>query len=185
MVWGNHPDANLGFPEQPTHGAVFQIIRDNTQAFESMAAFRGTSLTLANRATPSASTASRLPATSSSTIGVSPEIGRFFQRANETPGADRVVVLSDAIWRRRFGADPQIVGRVLTLNAEPYSVIGVAPRGFAFPRGSEMPSDFQFAAAPDAWIPLEPPKNGIADLAIVGRLREGTTTWPLARTWTA
>ena len=65
---------------------------------------------------------------------------------------------------------------MLTLNAEPYSVIGVAPRGFAFPRGSEMPNDFQFAAAPDAWIPLEPPRNGIADLAIVGRLHERTTT---------
>ncbi|MFN8582652.1 MAG: hypothetical protein U0163_16960 [Gemmatimonadaceae bacterium] len=43
------------------------------------------------------------------------------------------------------------------------------------PRGAEMPSDFQFAAAPEVWIPLEPPRGGIADLAIVGRLREGTT----------
>src|SRR5258707_11660055 len=46
MVWGYYPDANLGFPEQPTHGAVFSIIRDNTQAFESVAAFRGASLNL-------------------------------------------------------------------------------------------------------------------------------------------
>src|SRR5258705_299999 len=41
MLWGSYPDANLGVPEQPTHGAVFSIIRDNTQAFESIAAFRG------------------------------------------------------------------------------------------------------------------------------------------------
>ena len=65
---------------------------------------------------------------------------------------------------------------MLTLNAEPYTVVGVAPRGVAFPRGPEMPSDFHFAAAPDVWIPLEPPRNGVADLAIVGRLRDGMTT---------
>ena len=176
MVWGYYPDANLGFPEQPTHGLVFSIIRDNTRAFESIAAFRGTSLNLGDANNPERLDGVEATGDFFHTIGVSPEIGRFFQRANETPGADRVVVLSDAIWRRRFGADPQIVGRVVTLNAEPYSVIGVAPRGFAFPRGSEMPSDFQFAAVPDAWIPLDPPKSGIADLAIVGRLREGTTT---------
>lgn len=176
MVWAYYPSANLGFPEQPTHGAVFRIIRDNTHAFESIAAFRGVSLNLGDTNNPERLDGVEVTGDFFHTIGDSPQIGRFFERANEAPGADHVVVLSDAIWRRRFGADPQIVGRVVTLNAEPYSVIGVAPRGFAFPRGSEMPRDFQFAAAPDAWIPLEPPRSGIADLAIVGRLREGTTT---------
>ena len=80
------------------------------------------------------------------------------------------------MWRRRFGADPQILGRMLTLNAEPYTVIGVAARGFAFPRGSEMPGDFQFAATPDLWVPLKPPTDGITDLAIVGRLRRASRT---------
>src|SRR5258708_3162615 len=46
---------------------------------------------------------------------------------------------------------------------------------FAVPRGSEMPGDFQFAAMPELWVPLKPPQEGIADLAIVGRLRAGTT----------
>ena len=78
------------------------------------------------------------------TLGVAPEIGRFFERANETPGRDHVAVLSDAAWRRRFGGDPHIIGHVITLNAEPYTVIGVAARGFAFPRGSEI-RRFQFA----------------------------------------
>src|SRR5207302_109233 len=68
-----------------------------------------------------------------------------------------------------------IIGRVLTLNGESYTVIGVARAGFAFPRGSEMPGDFQFAAMPELWVPLKPPSEGIADLAIVGRLRAGTT----------
>src|SRR5262245_39195800 len=120
MVWGYYPGANLGFPEQPTHGAVFRIIRDNTQAFESIAAFRAASLNFGDTNNPERLDGVEVTGDFFHTIGVSPEIGRFFERANEAPGLGRVVVLSDAIWRRRFGADPQIVGRVLTLNAEPY-----------------------------------------------------------------
>lgn len=175
MIWGYYPDANLGFQEQPTHGAVFSIIRDNTQAFESIAAFRGASYNLGDATNPERLDGAQATGEFFQTLGVAPEIGRFFERANETPGSDHVVVLSDAAWRRRFGADPHIIGRVLTLNAEPYTVIGVGARGFAFPRGSEMPGDFQFAAMPDVWVPLKPPTGGITDLAIVGRLRAGTT----------
>ncbi|HEV8409062.1 MAG TPA: ABC transporter permease, partial [Gemmatimonadaceae bacterium] len=175
MVWGYYPGANLGFPEQPTHGAVFSIIRDNTETFESIAAFRSASFNLGDATSPERFDGVQATGEFFQALGVTPEVGRFFERSNETPGSDRVVVLSDAAWRRRFGADPHIVGRVLTLNAEPYTVIGVAARGFAFPRGSEMPGDFQFAAMPDVWVPLKPPTGGITDLAIVGRLRTGIT----------
>ena len=175
MMWGYYPDANLGFREQPTHGIVFSIIRDNTRAFESISAFRGASYNLGDAANPVRLDGVQTTGEFFQTLGVAPEIGRFFERANETPGSDHVAILSDAAWRRRFGADPHIIGRVLTLNAEPFTVIGVAGRGFAFPRGSEMPGDFQFAAMPDVWVPLKPPTSGITDLAIVGRLRADVT----------
>ena len=175
MIWGYYPDANLGFREQPTHGAVFSIIRDNTQAFESVAAFRGASYNLGDASNPGRLDVVQATGEFFQVLGVAPEVGRFFERANETPGSDHVAVLSDGAWRRRFGADAQIIGRVINLNAEPYTIIGVAGRGFAFPRGSEMPGDFQFAAVPDVWVPLKPPRGGITDLAIVGRLRVGVT----------
>jgi predicted permease len=175
MLWGSYPDANLGVPEQPTHGAVFSIIRDNTKAFESIAAFRGASLNLGDSTAPERLDGVAATGEFFQALGVTAAMGRFFERANETPGDDHVVVLSDALWRRRFGADMSIIGRVLTLNGELYTVIGVARAGFAFPRGSEMPGAFQFAAVPELWVPLKPPSEGIADLAIVGRLRAGTT----------
>jgi putative ABC transport system permease protein len=175
MLWGSYPDANLGVPEQPTHGAVFSIIRDDTKAFESLAAFRGASLNLGDSSAPERLDGVAATGEFFQALGVTAATGRFFERANETPGDDHVVVLSDALWRRRFAADPGIIGRVLTLNGESYTVIGVARAGFAFPRGSEMPGDFQFAATPELWVPLKPPQEGIADLAIVGRLRAGTT----------
>src|SRR3954471_13449194 len=175
MVWGSYPDANLGVPEQPTHGAVFSIIREHTKAFESIAAFRGTPLNLGDSSAPERLDGVAATGEIFQALGVTAAMGRFFERANETPGEDHVVVLSDALWRRRFGADKGIIGRVLTLNGEPYTVIGVARAGFAFPRGSEMPGNFQFAAMPELWVPLKPPSEGIADLAMVGRLRAGTT----------
>ncbi len=175
MLWGSYPDANPGVPEQPTHGAVFSIIRDHTKAFESIAAFRGVSLNLGESTAPERLDGVAATGEFFQALGVTAAMGRFFERANETPGDDHVVVLSDALWRRRFGADTRILGRVLTLNGEPYTVIGVARAGFAFPRGSEMPGAFQFAAMPELWVPLKPPSEGIADLAIVGRLRAGTT----------
>jgi predicted permease len=180
MSWGWYPNANLGFPEQPTHGAVFTIMRDNTQALATLAAFRAASFNLGDDVNPERLDGIEATGEFFATLGVPTQIGHFFARDNETPGSDRVVVLSDGIWRRRFGADPNVLGRTLTLNAEPYIVIGVARPGFAFPRGSEMPGNFQFASTPDLWVPLKPPTGGVADLAIVGRLRPGISV-PAAR----
>jgi predicted permease len=180
MSWGWYPNANLGFPEQPTHGAVFSIMRDNTQAFAALAAFRAASFNLGDGTSPERLDGIEATGDFFAALGVATEIGRFFERANETPGFDHVAVLSDAVWRRRFGGDPHVLGRTLTLNAEPYTVIGVAPAGFAFPRGPEMPGNFQFATTPDLWVPLRPPTGGVADLAIVGRLRPGVSG-PAAR----
>ncbi len=173
MSWGWYPNANLGFPEQPTHGAVFSIMRDNVQAFESLAAFRGASFNVGDVIKPERLDGIEATGDFFTALGVAPQIGHFFERTNETPGFDHVAVLSDGVWRRRFGGDPQVLGRTLTLNAEPYIIIGVATAGFAFPRGPEMPGDFQFATTPELWVPLKPPTSGVADLAIVGRLRPG------------
>jgi putative ABC transport system permease protein len=175
MSWGWYPNANLGFPEQPTHGAVFSIMRDNTQAFATLAAFRAASFNLGDSTSPERLDGIEATGDFFAALGVATQIGHFFERANETPGFDHVAVLSDALWRRRFGGDPNVLGRALTLNAEPYTVIGVTTAGFAFPRGPEMPGNFQFATAPDLWVPLKPPTSGVADLAIVGRLWPGVS----------
>lgn len=89
-------------------------------------------------------------------LRVQPAIGRAFTRDNEVAGRDRVVVLSDAFWRRAFGADPQIVGRVLTLDdvqggQGTYEVLGVMPRGFMYPVG--------VARATDVWLPYVVPSD--------------------------
>jgi putative ABC transport system permease protein len=77
-----------------------------------------------------------------SLLGVAPQQGRAFLSEEDRPGEDRVVVLSHELWKRRFAADPQIIGQSLTLNGSPYIVVGV------------MPGDFRFFARTDLWIPL-------------------------------
>lgn len=79
------------------------------------------------------------------TLGVRPALGRFFGRDEDRPGAAaRVVVLGDAPWRRRFDADPAVLGKPIVLEGVSYTVIGVAPRGFT---GAEL-------RRVDAWLPM-------------------------------
>jgi putative ABC transport system permease protein len=175
MIWGYMPSIDLGYSEQPLFGRYVTTIRDNVTAFSAVAAFRARAFNLGDIALPERLDGIEATGDFFQAMGVSAEAGRFFARANETPGSDRVVVISDGLWRRRFGGDRGIVGRTINLNAEPYTVIGVAPPGFAFPRGAEMPADFEFPAKSDLWVPLRPPANGPSDLALVGRIRPGVT----------
>jgi Acidobacterial duplicated orphan permease len=66
-------------------------------------------------------------------LGVAPALGRTFAESDATVGATKTVVLSDTLWRHRFGADPKILGTDIRLNGEPYTVIGVMPPDFYFP----------------------------------------------------
>lgn len=66
-------------------------------------------------------------------LQTNPQLGRWYTQENERPGLHLVVVLSDQLWRTRFNANPNIVGRTITLNERPYEVLGVIPPSFAFP----------------------------------------------------
>lgn len=70
-------------------------------------------------------------------MGISPALGRGFTVSDET-ASERVVVLSDALWRSRFGGDASAIGRTLTLNGDPFTVIGIMPAHFAFPDNSQL-----------------------------------------------
>ena len=69
-------------------------------------------------------------------LGATPERGRGFSAEEETPGKDNVVVISDSLWRRRFGADPAVVGKTIMLNDVPHVVVGIAPPSLLVPTGT-------------------------------------------------
>jgi putative ABC transport system permease protein len=80
-----------------------------------------------------------------------PARGRTFTADNEVDGRDRVVIMSDGLWRRRFGADPDIVGKTIPLEGEAFEVLGVMPPDFAYPVGSTTPTE--------VWMPYVVPAN--------------------------
>src|SRR5262249_13181398 len=66
-------------------------------------------------------------------LGVKPILGRWFTPQEDVPGADRVVILSEQLWRRRYGADPNILGRKVQVNQRNHAIVGVMPGSFRFP----------------------------------------------------
>jgi putative ABC transport system permease protein len=79
-------------------------------------------------------------------IGLAPKLGRVFSERDDLSGGANVVVLSEALWRRRFGADPGIIGRVLTLNFISYEVVGVMPATLTNPRNIDLYAPFGYYA---------------------------------------
>jgi predicted permease len=71
-------------------------------------------------------------------VGVQPRLGRWFSQADDTPGSPETVILTYGYWQRRFGADPSIQGRTITINSKPTMVIGVMPKEFRFQRDPEL-----------------------------------------------
>jgi predicted permease len=97
---------------------------------------------------------------------VSPAIGRWFSAAEDQPGGPKVVVLTDGYWRRRLAADPQVLGRTLTIDGQPHQVIGVMPPAFSH-RRAELFTPVQRK--------FDPSNRGSHFLATYGRLKPGVT----------
>jgi putative ABC transport system permease protein len=87
------------------------------------------------------------------TLGARPFLGRTFRPEDDVPNAAGVLVLNYGAWVRRFGANPDVVGTAIRLNEQLYTIVGVMPRGFDFPRGAEfwMPVVPELAASSARW----------------------------------
>ena len=144
-------------------------LQAESRALQAVAAFSelGRTTVLADGSEPQRIIAVPITASLPEVLGVPPATGRMFSADEDRPGsAERRVVLSDGLWRRRFGGDPQVVGRAVTLDGVPTVVTGVMPAGFDFPGGA------------DAWVPLaaDPRSDrGSHELAVIGRLAPGAT----------
>jgi putative ABC transport system permease protein len=122
------------------------------QVFESIAAIAGGSFTIREAgAEPEDLRAQRVTAAFFDVLRVHPAIGRAFTADNETDGRHTVAVLSDGLWRRRFGGDPNIVGRTVPLEGGSFEVLGVMPPDFAYPVGAVRGTDL--------WVPYVVPTD--------------------------
>jgi putative ABC transport system permease protein len=106
------------------------------------------------------------------TLEVSPALGRGIEASDAGDSPARVAVLSNALWRRRYGGDAKILGRSIMIDGVPFTVVGVTDGNFEFPRSPSMDRDVE------VWVPRRPPpmmmqRRGVRDLTLVARLRSG------------
>jgi putative ABC transport system permease protein len=111
-----------------------------------------------------------------SMLGVTPQIGRLFGPQDFVPGFAAEAVISDGLWRRSYGADPNVVGRTIRLDNDPLTIIGVLPRGFRHPGPTTSGDAEVFGAGGLSGDPFPPPMRGIRVLVSgIGRLKAGLT----------
>ncbi|HEY9422324.1 MAG TPA: ABC transporter permease, partial [Thermoanaerobaculia bacterium] len=145
----------------------FFTFRRDAKSFERLAAHNFSSFNLTGDGQPERIVGARVSAGYFDVFGVKPALGRVFREAEDRPGHEQVVVLSDRLWRERFGADPAVVGHSIRLNGKLYDVAGV------------MPASFQLRST-DArlWVPIalgteEETNYGHSYLQVLGRLKPG------------
>lgn len=140
-----HTDFRVkGLEQMPCSIAEFHDFRDQNRSFETVAAHQLREANLSGVEPPERLQTAIVSPSFFSVLGVEATAGRTFAPDEEKSGNDRVVLLSHALWQRRFGGNTSVVGSSVQLSGEPYTVVGVLPRGFALP------------AKVDAWIPLAP-----------------------------
>ncbi len=142
-----------------------------SQTFEEMAVFRSTGYTLTGVGEPERITGGRVSADFFPLLGVEAIEGRTFRPEEDQRGAERVVVLGHGLWQRRFGGDSSIIGQSLTLNGEPFNVIGVLPPNFKFPL-DVADAEMWSASAHDGELLDE---RGAHYLKVIGRLKPGVS----------
>jgi len=146
--------------------------RENAKLFESIAALTGWAANLTGEGEPERLTGTAVTANFFQMLGAEAAMGRTFAPGEDQAGKNRVLVLSHGFWQRRFGGDPNILTKTLTLNGENYNVGGVMPQGFQFGR--------EFGQVVDLWGPIafteqQLSPNSITNefLTVIGRLRPG------------
>jgi putative ABC transport system permease protein len=137
------------------------------RSFTAFAMYNGTSRVLTGRGDAARITGGEATAGLFSVLGVQPSLGRAFRADEDVPHGPHVVLLGNDLWRSRFGGDSAVVGTSVTLDGDPYTVIGVMPAEFAFPKGAQF------------WTPeqLDPTPNprSIGFGPVLGRLKSGVS----------
>jgi len=159
----------------PASGPEMMELRKRSRAFEQIGGIWATSGTITGTAEPEQvrlafTTANFLPL-----LAEKPQLGRFFAPGEDRRGAAPLMILTDGLWRREFGANPGIIGQTARLNGNDFTIVGVLPRDFKllFPDGSGVVADVQ------VFIPflddLEKRSRDVGFLRMIGRLRQSVT----------
>ena len=167
LVWIAEKNDRLNLPTFATSVLNYLSWKEQSRTFDPLAAFGFASFNLTGQGDPEQFTGGTITPSLFPLLGIKPVLGRSFHDGEDRPGSAKVVMISEGLWKRRFGADPSIVGRSLTLNGIDSTVVGIAPASLSPLSNGDM------------WIPLtiDPGREIRLNHVIlaVGRLRPGVT----------
>jgi putative ABC transport system permease protein len=128
------PKLLKAYPALPVNIAIYAEWRKRVTSFEQIGIARASLFNLTGSGQPEQIRGALVSSTIFPVFGVQPRLGRGFRELEDQSGNDRVVILADSLWRRRYQADPAIIGRQILLDGKPHQVVGVLPASFHFPR---------------------------------------------------
>lgn len=162
------------YPKFPLNPFDFLDFRARNHSFSSIAAFTRGDVQLSGDGEPERLNGFGITSGYFRVLGLQPQLGREFDFQAEIPGNGLQVILSNRLWRTRFGADPNIIGRKVTMNMQPFTVIGVMPAGTEHP-GNEYHA-VAYGESVDVWWPFSfagnPNQRGSHFIEGIGRLKD-------------
>ncbi len=166
-IWED--DSTRGYPRMDPAPANYRDWKRLSHSFEAVEAWWDLAANLSQAGTPARLEGAGITAGLLPMLGVHPALGRGFTANDDRPGAPGTVLLSDALWRARFAADPDITGRSVLLDSRPFTVIGVMPADFSFP-----------SRVTQIWIAARWSEDDFADrsnnyIRVLAKLRRGVT----------
>src|SRR3974390_1059099 len=168
MIWYAGEDG-MRYP-QAFH--TYREVAERNRSFEDFAVMKPWQPTFAGADEPERIDGQQVSAGYFHTLGVPPALGRDFLAEDDLPNGPKVVIVSDGLWRRRFGADPAILGHQVKLDGDSYTLVGVMPKGF----------ENVLSPSADAWSPLQYSTGTVSSpesrewghhLRMIGRLKAG------------
>ena len=160
----------------PFSALDFDDLQRYQQSFERVAAYRNVPFELSSGGNPERIEAAKVSAELFRTLGIGPAVGRSFSTAEDRPGVN-VAILSWGLWQRRYTADPSIIGQAIQLDRQPYTVIGIMPATFVFPRRGPQVN----GQPADLWVPIAFTERERAERAsmhtnsVIARLKDGVS----------
>jgi len=170
LLW----ETGARYSRLPVAGSNFLDWRDQSTAFERLVAFSPQPVNLTGAGEPERVLGAEVSPGMFELLRVAPPLGRTLTLEEEGPGAARVAVISDGLWRRRFGADAELLGKTLILDGEPHTLVGITPPGF------QHPCPWSEGEKTEVWTPMtratlsEYGRDGHSFL-VLGRLADGVS----------
>ncbi len=159
---------NLEFKKESVSPANFFDWRSEARTLDFLSASVFWDASLVDRGNPERVPGFQITSGFFEALSVRPALGRTFVRDDETFGRHHVVIISDALWKRRFDGDPAVIGRTVTVDGNPHQIVGVMPPRFAFPDGCQI-------WAPVSFDPKTAPSRTARYMTPIAKLKSGST----------